>query len=247
MKKILLSGLVASSLVLAAEFDETNKLITHTEFGYISTEGNTQTKTYALESKIKKGFNKNLFCLNFDGQYAENQKVATKNKYLIELSYDYELTSKIAFNYLLAYKDDKFSGYNYQVYTGPGLAYKAINIENHNLSLDGNILYSQDDFEDIQHNAGPINGETEDYTSFRAKISYAWQLLEDLKFSQEISYRTSFEDTENHFIFSKTAFNSKVSDILSAGISYKVDYANIPASGKDSADRTLTATLTVDY
>ena len=264
-KKILLSILVANSLVIAEDinFNATNKLITHTEFGYISTEGNTQTETYALETKIKKGFEKNLFTLKFDGQYAEDQKVATKNKYTIELVYNYEITNTIAFNYLIAYKDDRFSGYNYQVYTGPGLAYKAIAIEKHNLSIDGNILYSQDDFEDVNYDASgntitypnaintptasKIKGKTQDYTSFRAKISYEWQLLKDLKFNQEISYRTGFEDTKNYFVFSKTAFSSKVSDILSAGISYKVDYANIPAEGKESTDRTLTATLSVDY
>lgn len=245
MKKILLSALVLSSLVIAEEinFDKSNKLTTHTEFGYISTEGNTETKTYALESKIKKGFDKNLFSLNFDGQYAEDQKVATKNKYIIELAYDYEITNKIAFNYLVAYKDDKFSGYNYQAYTGPGVTYKAIAIEKHNLSIDGNILYSQDEFEDV----GIVKGETQDYTSFRAQATYEWQILDDLKFNQDVNYRAGFEDTENYFVFSKTALSSKVSDMLSAGISYKIDYANLEAAGKESTDKTLTATLTIDY
>lgn len=263
--KIMLSILAISSLAMAEDinFDETNKLITHTEFGYTSTEGNTQTKTYALDSKIKKGFDKHLLCLNFDGQYAEDKDIATKDKYTVELSYDYKLTNKLALNYLISYKDDKFSGYNYQAYTGPGFTYEALSIKNHNLSMDGNILYSQDDFEDVNYDASgnaiafpnaantptasKVKGQTQDYTSFRAKTSYDWQILEDLKFNQEISYRTEFEDTKNYFVFSKTAFSSKVSDILSAGISYKVDYANITADGKESTDKTLTATLTIDY
>jgi len=245
MKKILLSGLVLSSLLIAEDinFDEGNKLTTHTEFGYISTEGNTQTKTYALESKIKKGFKKNLFSLNFDGQYAEAEKVETKNKYFVELAYDYEITAKIAFNYLVAYKDDKFSGYSYQVYTGPGVVYKAIEMEKHTLTMDGNILYSQDEFDDVND----VQIESEDYTSFRAQASYEWQILEDLKFNQDINYRAGFEDTENYFVFSKTALSSKVSDMLSAGISYKIDYVNLEAIGKESTDKTLTATLTIDY
>ncbi|MEA2098759.1 MAG: DUF481 domain-containing protein [Campylobacterota bacterium] len=263
--KILLSGLVFSSLVIAEDinFDESNKLVTHTEFGYISTEGNTKTKVYALESKIKKGFDKNLFTLIFDAQFAEDQKVETKNKYFIELIYDYELTDKIAFNYLVGYKDDKFSGYDYQLYTGPGVAYKALTLQKHNLAMDTNILYSKDNFDDIDYDASgniiaypnpnntPIStsilGLTDNYTSFRIKANYEWQVLEDLKFTQETSYRTEFEDLDNYFVFLKTAFSSKINSIFSAGVSYKVDYVNLEAEGKEATDRTLTATLSIEY
>jgi len=242
MKKILLSSLLVSSLVMAADanYDESNKLITHTEFGYISTSGNTETKTYSLDSKIKKGFDKHLLALSFDGQYAEDSDIETKNKYLIELTYNYELTSKLAFKYLFGYKDDKFSGYNYQLYTGPGVSYKALELENQNLSLDSIVLYSKDKLDGS-------NAISNDYTSLRVNATYEWQVLEDLKFTQEASYRTDIEDVDNYFVFSKTAFSSKISDIFSAGISYKVDYTNLEASGKESTDKTLTANLSIDY
>jgi len=242
MKKILLSSLLVSSLVTAADanYDESNKLITHTEFGYISTSGNTETKTYSLDSKIKKGFDKHLLALSFDGQYAEDSDIETKNKYLIELTYNYELTSKLAFKYLFGYKDDKFSGYNYQLYTGPGVSYKALELENQNLSLDSIVLYSKDKLDGS-------NAISNDYTSLRVNATYEWQVLEDLKFTQEASYRTDIEDVDNYFVFSKTAFSSKISDIFSAGISYKVDYTNLEASGKESTDKTLTANLSIDY
>lgn len=242
MKKILLSSLLASSLVMATDinYDESNKLITHTEFGYISTTGNTETKTYSLDSKIKKGFDKHLLAFLFDGQYAEDNDIETKNKYLIELTYDYELTSKLAFEYLFGYKDDKFSGYEYQLYTGPGISYKALELENQNLSLDSLILYSKDKLEGVE-------AITNDYTSLRVNATYEWQVLEDLKFTQEASYRTDIEDVDNYFVFSKTAFSSKISDSFSAGISYKIDYTNLEALGKDSTDKTLTANLTIDY
>ena len=265
MKKILLSSLVVSSLVLAGEmnFDESNKLITHTEFGYISTSGNTQTKTYALESKIDKGFDKHIFAVTFDGQFAEDHNIETKNKYYLELTYNYQLTDKLSLNYLAGYKDDKFSGYNYQLYTGPGATYKAIEFTNHNLSIDSNILYSKDKFDDIDYDlngdsisypnadnlvaVATTKGATENYTSFKLKAAYKWQILDDLKFTQDTSYRTDIKDIDNYFITSKTAFSSKISDIFSAGISYKIDYTNLQAEGKKSADKTLTANLTVDY
>jgi len=266
-KKIVLSALVASSLVMAEDIDftQTNKLVTHTEFGYISTEGNTETETYSLDSKVTKGFDNHLFMLSFDGQYASDAEYETKNKYILELEYDYELTSRFAVDYLVGYKDDKFSGFEYQAYTGPGAKYKAIMNDTHNLSLDTNILYSEDSIEDVKHDANgdvieypnpdemvvdtskTIKGEIDDYIAIRVGFLYDWKITETLNFTQEATYRVDTEDTDVYFAYSKTAFSSKISDFFSAGLSYKVDYINEPAESKEHSDKTLTATLTIDY
>ncbi len=239
MKKILLSTLVASTLVLAANADA---LVTHTELGYIKTDGNTETQTFNLDAKAKKGWGKHIANLLIDAQYADDSGIETKNKYIIELNYDYEFTDRFAFTYLAGYKSDKFSNFDYQFYTGPGAKYKAIISDLHNLTLEGNILYAMDELKAI----APDPAYSDDYASYRAKGVYTWQMLENLKFSQELSYRGSFEETSNYFIFSKSALTSKLSDIFSAGISYKVDYVNEPGL-KESTDTTLTANLIIDY
>jgi len=262
IKKIALSALLASTLVVAAEPDtkKDDKLVTHTELGYIQTQGNTETTAFNLDASVKKGWGRNIFELHFDGQYAEDNKIETKNKYLIELEYDYEITDRFAFDYLVGYKTDKFSSFDYQFYTGPGAKYKAIVSQKHNLSVEGNVLYAQDKVSDVNYDASgdvisypastpvarTVDSETDDYAAFRAKAVYSWKMLENLNFDQELSYRGSFEDTNKYFIFSKTAFKSKLSDIFSAGLSYKVDYVNEPGV-KEKTDTTLTANLIIDY
>lgn len=225
-----------------AKLEEEKKkdaFVTHTELGFSSTSGNTDTTSYSLDSSIKKNWGKHLFGLSFDGQYADDNGVETKNKFFTELNYDYALSQRLAINYLVGYKNDKFSGYNYQFYTGPGLKYKAIQEEKQNLSLEGNILYSQDEVD--------ITEKTLEYSAFRAKAVYSWQILENLKFSQDLSYRSEFEDTENYFVYSKTAFTSKISDIFSFGINYKIDYVNAPPASTRHTDKALTANLIADY
>ena len=241
IKKIALSTLLASTLVVAAEPDtkKDNTFVTHTELGYIETQGNTETKTFNLDAQAKKGWGKNIFALHFDGQYASDKNIETKNKYLLELEYDYEFTDRLAFNYLIGYKTDKFSSFDYQFYTGPGAKYKAIVSTKHNLSIEGNILYAEDEIK--------IPASTDTYAAYRAKGVYTWQMLENLKFDQELSYRGSFEDSNKYFAYSKSAFTSKFSDIFSAGLSYKVDYVNMPSDGKENTDTTLTLNLIVDY
>ena len=241
MKKIALSFLLISSLALAAQPDTTkdNAFVTHTELGYIGTTGNTKTTTFNLDTNVKKSFDKHIFKLLLDGQYASDNDVASKNKYYLELTYDYQFTKRLAFSYLVGYKEDRFSSFDYQFFTGPGIKHKTIISTTHNLTLEGSILYSVDDYYD------PAIG-TEEYSAYRAKGTYNWKMLKNLKFEQELSYRGSFENADKYFVYSKSAFASKISDIFSAGISYKVDYVN-QAGAKKHTDTTLTANLIMDY
>ncbi len=256
MKKIILSSMILSSLLLAEDsvigldLEADNNLKANANFGYISTTGNTETTTYALDGKVKKGFSKHIFELTLDGQYASQTDLNTDvesetvNKYFAELEYNYEFTNRFAFGYILGIKQDTFSSYTYQSYTGPGAKYKAIVDEIHNLTVEGNLLYARDKFKDF---IPTKDTAIDSYASVRVKGLYEWQMLENLKFSQEASYRTDISDTDKYFVFSKTALTSKLSDMFSAGLSYKIDYINIIEPGKEHSDNTLTATLGVDY
>ncbi len=298
MKKIIITTLVASSLLLSAETTDEQEqikndiaktkahiqeldivvkdlearlpaeapnenIMTHAELGFIQTRGNTETKAFNLDLDAKKAWANEQVTFLFDGQYAEDQGKESKNKFLTELAYSHTLTNKLSATYLLGYKKDKFSGFAYQAYTGPGLKYNLLETSTQNLNIEGNILYSADDIEDINfdedgniieypntHNTVPttiIEGELNKYAAYRVNAIYGWQMLENLKFDQEISYRADIEDTEVYYVYSKTAFSSKISDMFSAGISYKVDYMNTPPYAKEYTDRTFSANLIIDY
>lgn len=241
MKKIVLSSVLALTLIVAthAEDMKVTPLVTHTEFGYIQTNGNTKTKTFNLDTKAKKAWGKHEGKIEFDGQYAEDNGKSTKNKYIIELNYDYAFTDRLAFDYLVGYKSDKFSSFSHQFYTGPGVRYKAIVSKKDNLTLEGNILYSQDKYID--------SGDTKDYASYRLKAVYDHKFTDTLKFDQELSIRGALDDAENYFAYSKSSLITKLSDIFSAGLSYKVDYVNQPTPGTKKTDTTLTLNLIMDY
>ncbi|MEA1892406.1 MAG: DUF481 domain-containing protein [Campylobacterota bacterium] len=248
---------------LEAKLPPNEKFMTHTELGFIQTRGNTDTKVFNLELEIKKGWDKNSLMVSFDGQYAEDSGVESKNKYFVELEYNYSFTDRLALVYLAGYKRDKFTGFNYQAYTGLGLNYLLLETKSQSLDIEVDILYSVDDSADIDYD---VNGETIDYpnaenkathsmtageidkyAAYRAKAVYNWTIFSNLDFSQELNYRASFEDSTRYFVYSKTAFTSKISDIFSAGLSYKVDYVNSPPSDKQYTDRTFTANLIIDY
>jgi len=241
MKKIILSTVAVATVTLALQAAEKNPdaLVTHTELGYMQTDGNTQTKNFNLDSMLKKAWGKHHTSLKLSGQYGSVDNVENKKKYLIEGNYDYAFTKHFAFNYLIGYKSDIYAGFDYQIYTGPGAKYQAIKNDKQELSLTANILYNQDKYHP--------SGDTNDYSGYRAEGVYKLNFKKDLKFIQELSIRGDFDESDNYFATSKTALISKLSDIFSAGLSYKVDYVNTPAAGKDTTDTTLTANLIMDY
>jgi len=210
----------------------------HTEFGFTDTAGNTNTTAYNLDTKIQKALNKHQFTFIGDGEYASDSMVRTKNKYFAELDYGYEKCKNIYLEYITAYKFDEFSGYDYRFFTGPGLKYKALNSDIHKLNLSSALLFSKDKKETSQ---------AYNYTSYRAKVEYSWQMFKNLKFEEILSYRTDVTAVEDYFIFSKTALVSKLSDIFSVGLNYKIDYINMSEPGKQKADKTLSANLIADF
>lgn len=239
MKKTLLSALAFTTLIQAAPLG----LKTQTELGFIKNTGNTVSETLTLDASLNKEWEKHIANAKITSQYGTENNIETKNKFLIELTYDYKFTEVFAFNYLLGYKSDSFSTYDYQFYTGPGVKYIALKSETQNLNFGGNILYSKDKI----NNAAPTQDETQNYISYRLALDYDWQILENLKFTQELNYRSDFDNAKSYFVYSKSGISTKISDYLSAGISYVVDYVNEVSPGTKDTDKIITANLIINY
>lgn len=212
--------------------------MTHTELSYINTSGNTNASSFALEFKGKKQYARYALRADLFANYAEDNGIESKNQWGTELNYDRELTKRLALNYLVGYKDDQFSGFDYQFYTGPGLVHKTIVSDHHNLTTQGNILYAVDAIE---------TGEKHEYAGFKAGLNYEWKIQDNLKFLEDASIRMDLSDLNNYFLYSKTALQSKINSSLSMGVSYKVDYTNEPVAGKTATDKTLMVSLIIDY
>ncbi len=209
------------------------------EIGYTANSGNTDTEALNADAKITNIWDLHSLEIAMLYQFGTENGEENKNRFLGEMNYDYKLSHRLSLDYLTAYKDDKFSGYDYQFYTGPGAKYLVIEDEAQDLTVDGNILYAKDKL---------FGGEDRAYTAYRLKGVYNAQLLENLKFHQTLSYRSELNDLENYFVYSKTAFTTKLTDVFSAGIAYHVDYINKPVlEGKTSTDKMFTFNLIANY
>ncbi|MBD3799692.1 MAG: DUF481 domain-containing protein [Epsilonproteobacteria bacterium] len=228
-------GIVMIGTFLGAE--ET-QIITRSEFSYINTKGNTNTTSLAFEGSAKKQWEKHVFRLHADMYKSTDSGKVSKDKWSSEFNYDYQICPRASINYLIGYKEDRFGGFDYQLYTGPGMGVKAIDSTDHKLDFQVNILYEQDK---------PDNLPTESYFSSKFGAIYHWQIQENLKFIQEATYRINLEEMRHNFFYSKSAIETKINSSLSIGISYKIDYANTPPPLSVHTDKTFLASLIIDY
>ncbi len=230
---------------LEAQLPQDQSIKTNVKLGYMKTDGNTDTETFSLDGSFKKAWGKNSGSITFDAQYGNAENVVTKNKYFVELEYGYLFTGSLTANMVVGYKNDKFSSYSYQTYVGPGIKYGALSSSRQKLDIEASLLYSSDNLQGQYEAAQP--DFVENYGSYKAKALYELNILDNLKFNQELSYRASFDDSQNYFIFSKSELSSKISDIFSAGVAYKIDYTNHVSTNIKKRDNTLSAFLSLAY
>ncbi|UFS62449.1 DUF481 domain-containing protein [Sulfurimonas sp. HSL-3221] len=264
MKRLLLTVLAVPALLLAAETaPKSNPLVTHTELSYVQTQGNTDTTAFSLDFNGKKSWGAHSLKLHADALYGTENSQENKNKLFGELNYDWQFAKHIALNYLAGYKDDKFSGFAYQFYTGPGAKVIVLDTKPYALEFQGNALYSIDQgmtkYYDVNGTEVPypypdgkagltkVDGTYNDYWGYMLKGAFSWIIVEGFKFIEEASYRSDFDNDQNYFVVSKTALESKINGNFSMGVSYKVDYTNLPPAGNERTDTTFMTSLIIDY
>jgi len=263
MKRVLIPILAATALSAAEAGPTPNPLVTHTELSYVQTQGNTDTTAFSLDFNGKKGWGAHSLKLHADALYGTENGYENKNKLFGELNYDWQFAKHVALNYVNGYKDDKFSGFDYQFYTGPGAKVIVLDEKPFALDFQGNVLYSIDRSMDKYYDGNgtevpypypdgragltKVNGSEEDYWGYMLKGNFLWQILSGLKFIQEASYRSGFDDADVYFVYAKSAVESKINSIFSMGVSYKLDYTNRPPAGNEHTDTTFMTSLIIDY
>lgn len=263
MKKTVLFTAVPALLFGTDTAPSANPLVTHTELSYVQTQGNTDTTAFSLDFNGKKGWAAHSVKLHADALYGTENSLENKNKLFGELNYDWQFAKHIALNYVTGYKDDKFSGFDYQFYTGPGAKVIVLDQKPFALDFQGNVLYSIDQgmkkYYDTNGTEVPypypdgtaaltkVAGDYSNYWGYMIKGSFGWIITEGFKFIEEASYRSDFEQPDNYFVYAKTALESKINSTFSMGVSYKLDYTNLPPEGNERTDTTFMTSLIIDY
>ena len=134
------------------------------------------------------------------------------------------------------YIKDQLSDYDYRLNIGPGLGYKFLEDEIQTIDIQGGLDYAYDKYN---------NGLKDNYLAGRTELNYKYKFSQSVEFKQMLSYLASFEDGEKYFAVSDSAIGVKMTQNLSLGVSYNMDYTN--KTEKEKLDTKFLTSLIIDF
>ncbi len=209
----------------------------HLELSYVETSGNTNTTTFSSKLEGSTAFNdKDSIKVKGSILYSENEKNTSANKYNLELDYNHMINEKL-YSYMgINYIKDELSDYDYRLDIGPGLGYKILEDEIQTVDIQGGLDYAYDKYKD---------GSKDAYVAGKTELNYKYRFNKNVEFKQMLSYLGSFEDSQKYFAVSDSAIGVKMTQNLSLGISYNLDYTN--KTEKEKLDKKFLTSLIVDF
>ncbi|MDF1552727.1 MAG: DUF481 domain-containing protein [Deferrisomatales bacterium] len=213
------------------------------EISYVQTNGNTDTQTFAGKIEASADATPNRYFANAKGLYGATGGDITSSRWFAGARYERALTDRLFAFAAADYLKDTFSGYDMRVTVGPGAGYDFLKTDVHTLKGLLSVLYVQEDLHAVPEPAD----DTESYAAGKAEGNYTWQITANLKFKQNADVAVSFDDTDVYFANSETALEAKLSDKLSLGLSYLVNYQNRPAGDAKYTDTTFLTSLVIDF
>ncbi len=210
------------------------------EISYAKTSGNTDTESFA--GKLDTAREGRVYKLFLKGQYVygRNSGREDANKLALDGRWEAALNERFSGIVSVGYGRDKFSGYRFRMFVGPGLGYYLVKRERQSLQLSQALNYYHDRFS---------VGEREELRFLTAKSlgKFEWKPRDNLKLSECLSYFISFKEAGRYFVESETAAEVRINRAFSIGLSYKYNLQNRPPAPEiKKVDTTFLTTLIID-
>jgi putative salt-induced outer membrane protein len=209
-----------------------------TEFSYVQTGGNSDTKTLAGLGEVSLDQTPNRYFLAAGGLFSEDDGTTTASRWRVAGRYERALTERLYAFLEANYLKDTFAGFDSKIAVGPGLGYDILKTDAHLLKGGVAVLQTWDNTTD---------DDTDSYLTGKAFVDYAWQILENLRFRQYFDYLTSFADSDQYYFNSESKLEVQVSTNVSLATGYVVNYQNAPPGDSDETDTRFFTSLIIDY
>ncbi len=210
------------------------------EVSYVRTSGNTRTETFAgkLDASLQKRIHK--FFVMGQYLYGRNRGREDSNKLALDGRWEAALNERFSGIVSLGYGRDKFSGFRYRLFLGPGLGYFLVKEARRTLQLSLALNCAYDRFS---------VGERRDLRSLTGKAlaKFDWQALDNLKLLQNLGHVVSFGEAGRYFVESETGLEARINKTFSVGFSYRLNHQNRPPAPEiRKTDTTFLTTLILD-
>lgn len=201
--------------------------------GYLSTAGNTDTKSYNLKFAIDYAQDSWEHGLRGSANGADEGQQATAEAYQLGWKSKYNFTEH---DYLFGTADwrkDRFSGVDQQLTEALGYGRRLIDTPSHMLNAEIGVGHRSADLSDGTSESGAIG---------RGAIDYTWTLTETSAFEQDVVVESGADNT---YIESVSALRAKLLGDFAMVLSYTIKHNTDVPIGNENTDR-LTA-VSIEY
>lgn len=177
--------------------------------------------------------------------YQRSNGVTTREQFLARYEPNYKLSDRL-FAYALAqYERDRFQGFSGRYAISGGLGYRIIDRPDLHLSAKAGPAYRFTEFPD---------GSSEDRLAALFGLDFDWDITDRLKLTHDTNAvaeaggsATVLVDGRNTSLNLVTGLNAKISDDLSARLSYAIEYDSNPPPGAVQTDTLSRVTIIYDF
>jgi len=208
------------------------------ELSLLLTSGNTDIRTFGLGlGTIYKPL---PWVVSGKAGYlnSSNAGTTTAEAYTIDGRGERKLTDDLGLYVNLGFLKNVFAGFN-ERYSGElGLSYSLLKAGAHTLSTEAGL--------------GVINESRTDLTkqtfmSARVGAEYKWKFSENADFTNTLSILDNLETTSDWRLVNTSSITAVLTSILSLKASFKVEYLNLPVTGKKKTDTTTSIALVAKF
>lgn len=226
---ILIASIAVSTESLAASEDSIWS--SEVEVGAVYATGNTEETNFKFRGEaVRNGeLYVNTYKLDILNSSQDGDKTAQKTYGVYQL--DRKLTEISSVFGRVAYEDDKFSGYDYQVDLTAGYSRSFLNTDVHKLKGSVGLGYRQSELE---------TGDSEDEVIIRLAADYVWQVSDNATFKQLLSAQIGDFATITR---SETSLTADVLDDLALKLALYVKNTSEVPAGRDKTDTETSMTL----
>ena len=215
---------------IAAQFavvPDTPRWLVLSELSFVSTAGNTSTRTTGLASDLTRKTDRSASHVRFTYISSVSDDVTQARATTLQARHGYNLREHLAIFARGGYTRDRFAGIDNRIALDVGLAYTVGKAPRHQLTFEGGVGYTAED---------RIEEETLRFATGTGTARYVWQIATGSEFREEVAFISDLSEADNWRAGNAAALSVAINRLLSLKVSNDVEYRNLPVTGFERTD-----------
>lgn len=204
------------------------------------TTGNTETTDLGLGVALARETQVWKTAIEAQADFGETDGEETKNRTFLAGQLDRQINDRLYGFGRTSYELDEFSGFESRLFVGGGLGYQVLVGDRATWSIEGGPGLKIDEVRETLDGTTVIPGETIESFSIFAASNYAYDFNDNVAFTNDTDVLYAEESTQ---VVNVTALTAKLTDALSARVSFDVRHDTNPPIGFEDTDTATRVSL----